>query len=333
MENAEITYSYDIYYLNVAPHENGLTNVVKEVNWRYQIKQDSYYADEYILTSLQSSDPNKFIAYDDLTDETVFSWIESSEDLIKLREKLKVKLEENKNPKIVEKEIPWTKQEMYTGEEEYLLVFDNDIEKIWGPMHWNSRRANNGLKHFDVQDYEFPVDITMYQKELLPIDEPKIINDRVKLYRVEYTERPDFDELTQYNEGLSWVLSSGKAVGTYFVYDRPINDIRQTLIEQVIFKGIEKSKQNPIEFVVNGDTHLFDSTIESRIQLFLVPETATDSVFVTSNREYLTLTKEQLDQLSVLIHQHHQDILDWENQKIQQIRTAETAEELKALEI
>jgi hypothetical protein len=333
MENAEITYSYDIYYLNVAPHENGLTNVVKEVNWRYQIKQDSYYADEYILTSLQSSDPNKFIAYDDLTDETVFSWIESSEDLIKLREKLKVKLEENKNPKIVEKEIPWTKQEMYTGEEEYLIVFDDDVEKIWGPTRWDSQRANAGLKHFDVQDYVFPVNITMYQKELLPIGEPKIINDRVKLYRVEYTERPDFDKLTQYNEGLSWVLDSGKAIGTYFVHDRPIDDIRQTLIEQVIFKGIEKAKQNLIEFAVDGITYLFDSSIESRVQLFLVPETATDSVFVTGDREYLTLTKEQLDQLSGLIHQHHQDILDWENQKVQQIRAAETAEELKALEI
>jgi len=328
-----IEYNWEILSLYTTPSENGMENVVKSVNWRYQIREESHYADEYLTTELDSADPNKFITFDQLTDQKVFSWVESSIDLDALKVELQQKLEEVKNPVVVEKETPWSREETYTGEEEYLLVFDNDIEKIWGPMRWNSRRANDGLKHFDVQDYEFPVDITMYQKELLPIDEPKVINDRVKLYRVEYTERPDFDELTQYNEGLSWVLDTGKAVGTYFVHDRPLDDIREILIERVIVQGREKAKENLVEFDVNGETHLFDSSIESRIQLFLVPETATDSVFVTSDRQYLTLTKEQLDQLSVLVHQHHQDILDWENQKVQQIRSAETAEELKALEI
>lgn len=328
-----IEYNWEILSLYTSPSESGMENVVKSVNWRYQIREDSHYADEYLTTELSSPDPDKFVMFDQLTGETVFSWVESSIDLDALKANLQHKLEEVKNPVVVEKQIPWPTEETYTGEEEYLLVFDDDVEKIWGPMQWNSQRANNGLKHFGVQDYEFPVDITMYQKELLPIDEPKIINDRVKIYRVEYAELPDFDELTQYNKGLSWVLDTGKAVGTYFVHDRPLDDIRGILIERVIVRGQQKAKETPVEFVVDDQTYLFDSSIESRVQLFLVPETATDSVFVTGDREYLTLTKQQLDQLSVLIHQHHQDILDWENQKIQQIRSAATAEELKALEI
>lgn len=333
MENANITYSYDIYYLNVAPSENGLKNVVKSVNWRYQIREDSHYADEYLLTELGSADPTKFVHYNNLDEQTVFSWLESAVDIPQLQQTLRDRLEENKNPELVEKPIPWQREETYTGQEEYLLVFDDDVDKVWGPMRWNSERANRGLKHYGVEDYEFPVDITMYQKELLPIDEPKVVTNRVKLYRVEYTEQPEFDQLTQYNDGITWVLDTGKAVGTYFVHDRPIGDIQDQLIEQVVAKAQQLATENPVEFSVDGTVYQISSAAETRAQLAMVPESADGAVFVTVNHEYVSLSKSQLDQARLLAHQHHQSVLEWQSQKVAEIRSAHTIEQLQAVEI
>jgi hypothetical protein len=262
-------YHRDILSLYVKPEKNTLRNVVTRVTWRWTVRDESDFADLYKDTYFASVNPNNFTDYQDLTDEIVFSWIDSVENIDELKDELDQKLIAAKTPELVEKKIPWAVQSKYIGEEEYLLVFDDtptDATKIWGPMRWNSERANNGLRERGVHDYEFPTDIVMYQKELLPFDVPMIVNDRVKLYKVEYTENPMLDDRFQYHEGLTWVVDSGKAIGTYFVIDRTVGEVKSIFQTQLSNASFEK-QIGGVDIELGGKTVKMNTDIVGRINL------------------------------------------------------------------
>ena len=115
-------YSHEIFRLITIPSANGLKNVVKGVNWRYQVTENAHYADHYLVTQLTEPDSEKFIGYDSLTDEQVYGWLEQNENIERLKSIVDQKLESKKNPSSVEKIIPWDKSVLYTGDEEYLMV-------------------------------------------------------------------------------------------------------------------------------------------------------------------------------------------------------------------
>lgn len=333
-----IKYHRDILSLYVKPSEGSLKNIVNRVTWRWTATDESDYADMYIDTLFNDVNPKSFIDYQTLTEDIVFSWIDSVENITDLKSKLDQKLLEMKNPVMVEKLIPWQKTYKYTGEEEYLLVFDdqpNDPLKIWGPMRWNSERANDGLRKRNVHDYEFPTDVIMYQKELLPFDAPMIVNGRVKLYRVEYTKQPDLDERYQYHDGLTWVTSSGKAVGTYFVHDNTVEKVKEIL--QINLSNVSFEKQTSgveIQFK-NSPLHM-NTDIVSRISLmqnWLVMKDSDTIKHKINANTWVELTKSDTKNLIDLMHDHINSILNWEKSKFDEINACKTVNELKLIEV
>lgn len=333
-----IEYKWEIFSLYTTPHENGMDNIVKKVNWRYQINEDSHYADIYLHTELSLPSPESFIVFDDLTDETVFSWIEQNENMEQLRENLQQKLNLAKNPTIVEKNIPWSYENRYTGEEEYLLVFDdepNDPLKIWGPMRWDSKRANNGLKERGVTDYEFPFDITMYQKGILPIDAPTVVNERVKIYKVEYTNSPELDGIFEYHEGLTWVTDSGKAVGTYFVLNRSVEDVKVILNENLSQNSFNKQVSGTTIELQNKTVNL-DTSLVSRLNLLQRYQLMKDEEPIScklNSTDWFTLTKTEIEFVLSKIENHVSEVLDWEKSIFDEIENATTIEQLKQIEV
>jgi len=328
-------YKWEILSLYVVPHENGLDNIVESVNWRFQVQEDSSFGDVYDTTVLSRPSLTNYIAYDEIDHDTIVSWVKNQIDYDALVKLVDEKLYQNKTPAIVEKEPPFKKVEKYSGEEEYLIVFDDDSEKVWGPMRWSTRRANKGLDHYGINDFEFPFDITMYQKELLPVDGPKQVTDRVTLYKVEYTEQPpEFDNIYQYNEGIKWDLDTGNAVGTYFVHDRSIENVKNILIKKVDREFERKQNNAVVSINHNQNTYVanaspaFVSYLISLKNNFLMDNTTIVKLY---NNEYIEVTEEELNNIITTIESEYQTLLKEEMDLVSNIRSANSIGDLKDL--
>jgi hypothetical protein len=333
-------YKWEINKLNVIPSLDGLHNIVKSVNWRFMLRDGMFYGDVYDVTELEYPKSESFINYDDLTEDTIVGWVKNNIDYNELVLKASQILEENKNPSVLEKDPPFIKEEKYTGEEEYLIVIDDDPEKHWGPMRWHSGRANNGLKHYGILDYTFPFDITMYQKELLPTsNEPFVVSDRVKIYLVEYTEKPEgYDDLMEYAGDLTWVLDTGKAVGTYFIHQRTVDEVKDLLIQKTIEKFFEQYKENSVEVTVHNAVYNMNSSLETQLFLYTaktVMGNSSESMIVKlpNDNMYIEMTVDDIDQVLAEVRAKYLSIITEEKQIIDSIKSSNTIEELKEVEV
>lgn len=106
-----ITYTWQIPQLDCMPSKDGLTNVVKTVHWRLVGTDGTYNSLSYGSQAFPRPDSADFIPYEDLTEEIVASWVESSLKDQGLWESVSGgiarRIEEQKNPPIVTPQVPW----------------------------------------------------------------------------------------------------------------------------------------------------------------------------------------------------------------------------------
>lgn len=105
------TKTWVIAQLDTAPSEEGLTDVVKAIHWRYQatetVDEKTYNADIYGSMSCATPSETDFTAYPDLTEAKVIEWLEAELDVEALGANLDAQIETQKNPPIVNKPLPW----------------------------------------------------------------------------------------------------------------------------------------------------------------------------------------------------------------------------------
>ena len=107
-----ITYTWGISRLDCAPSENGLTNVVKVINWGLTgIDENGTSASMSNSYPLPSPSPEAFTDYSTLTQETVISWLESNLDVGYLQTYLANEIASKYNPPITPLPLPWIKVE------------------------------------------------------------------------------------------------------------------------------------------------------------------------------------------------------------------------------
>lgn len=103
-----ITYSWNINKIYTKPVLNGLTNVIHTVDWSYTgIDEDNNTAHIQIPTLLPEPLEDNFILYGDITQDMVISWLESILNVEDLQQDIISKLENIKNPPLVELPFPW----------------------------------------------------------------------------------------------------------------------------------------------------------------------------------------------------------------------------------
>ena len=102
-----INYNWVISAMDTAPSEDGLTDVVKAVHWRYQAQDAEYFADVYGSMPCATPSETDFTAYPDLTEDQVISWLEAGNDVEALKANLDAQIENQKNPPIVNLPLPW----------------------------------------------------------------------------------------------------------------------------------------------------------------------------------------------------------------------------------
>ena len=104
-----ITYTWKIQELTVATNDAGLQDVVKSVRYSVTASEDEFSTDIELSVALNPiADPNQFVAYSDLTEQTVLGWIQPMTDMIQLEARAVQSLQELRNPPIVTKPLPWT---------------------------------------------------------------------------------------------------------------------------------------------------------------------------------------------------------------------------------
>jgi len=101
-------YKWVISAMDTAPSEDGLTDVVKTVHWRYQAQDAEYFADVYGAIACATPSETDFTAYPNLTEDQVISWLEAGNDVDALKANLDAQIEQQKNPPIVNLPLPWS---------------------------------------------------------------------------------------------------------------------------------------------------------------------------------------------------------------------------------
>ena len=95
------TYNWRINALDAKIHENDLDNVIYTVHWSFIGQDDSeepVSASSIGTLSVQYTEENPFISYDDLTKEDVVGWLEDGLDVDSMKENLDKQIELKKNP-------------------------------------------------------------------------------------------------------------------------------------------------------------------------------------------------------------------------------------------
>jgi hypothetical protein len=105
------TYKWVVSQMDTAPSEDGLTDVVKTVHWRYQAEQvdidKTYNSEVYGAMGCATPSDTDFTAYEDLTYEQVCEWLIAGNDVEALDSNLATQIENLKNPPIVNLPLPW----------------------------------------------------------------------------------------------------------------------------------------------------------------------------------------------------------------------------------
>lgn len=102
------TYTWNVNTMDVAPSNDGLSNVVKVIHWRLMANNGTYNADTYSTVSLDPPNSEHFVDFSNLTEAEVIAWVESKVDVDALKQDLDAKLERLANPPIVVMQGPWT---------------------------------------------------------------------------------------------------------------------------------------------------------------------------------------------------------------------------------
>ena len=102
------TYYWVIESMQTAPSEDGLTDVVKVVNWRRFAKQDEILVNVYGSMACQTPSSTDFTAYPDLTYEQVCGWLDAGLDVPALDANLDGQIENIINPPIIVLPLPFS---------------------------------------------------------------------------------------------------------------------------------------------------------------------------------------------------------------------------------
>lgn len=100
-------YTWTISSMETAPSEDGLTDVVKTIHWRYKGVDGNYQAEVYSSFACPSPSSTDFTAYEDLTEADVIGWLEAGIDVDAMNTNIDSQIENLKNPPIVSLPLPW----------------------------------------------------------------------------------------------------------------------------------------------------------------------------------------------------------------------------------
>ncbi len=349
-----LEYTWKILSLYASQEENGLKDIVKRVSWSYTatdgpnsavIYRDTFFEnpllvypdiskgelDNSLLTNFPSENFPEYIDYEKLRENKIIEWIEACTDIEALKQELNLKLEDGKKlDKVYQKKLPWDFQDKYSFHDKYIMVKDGEV--ILGPIFWNRDHFQNAANRYNIS-LNLPEDIVARQRGILPIDTPLVLNDSVKIYKVNLlNEQPEENYFTE-NGNIIWDFSSGVAVGTYIAVDKELDEVKKNLLQVIERKRDQKEIEGLTVTVQNNEYKLFSGPF-SRLNLLekynLMTEEETCAWKFMENK-WATLNKSELLTLYHLVMNFFSDLNTWERDRTLEIYNAETVDQLRTV--
>lgn len=102
-----ITYTWTISALDCKVSEEGMSDVVQTVHWRYRgTDENGVTYETYSATPVPTPNPEAFIPYPDLDLDTVTGWLESILDMEEIQAKIATQIDLIINPVMVTLPLP-----------------------------------------------------------------------------------------------------------------------------------------------------------------------------------------------------------------------------------
>jgi hypothetical protein len=95
------TYTWSFPQFDVAKAEDGLTDVVKTIHWRYDAQDGGFSAGAYGSVGLGEPDPDAFVPYTQITAEWAIACVTAQINLEDANAALEKQIENQKNPPVV----------------------------------------------------------------------------------------------------------------------------------------------------------------------------------------------------------------------------------------
>ena len=100
------TYKFHIYTTDCFVDYDGLSNVIQNVHWGYEVSDGTNSTTMIGVTTMDIPSSENFIAFDQLDKATVIQWLESKLDIAGMQASLDKQLDEMVNPTIIQKQLP-----------------------------------------------------------------------------------------------------------------------------------------------------------------------------------------------------------------------------------
>ena len=101
------TYTWSFPQFDIAKAEDGLTDVVKTIHWRYDAMDEEYSAGVYGSAGVGAPNKTDFIPFDDLTKVWTIAAVSASVDVSAMTTSLETQIATAKNPPIVPMKSPF----------------------------------------------------------------------------------------------------------------------------------------------------------------------------------------------------------------------------------
>ena len=94
-------YTWRINAVDCYTSKDGLEKVAYNVHWSYFATNGEHTASMIGVQSIGEPNPDNFVAFEDLTEETVIAWIEAAMDVEQMQANLDKQIEDLVAPKVV----------------------------------------------------------------------------------------------------------------------------------------------------------------------------------------------------------------------------------------
>lgn len=102
-----IAYSWTFPQFDVAPSEDGLSEVVKTIHWRLDAIDGGFSAGGYGTVALGEPDPDNFTPYADITEQWAIDRTSALIDLPAVQAALAGEIAKKKNPPVISQVPPF----------------------------------------------------------------------------------------------------------------------------------------------------------------------------------------------------------------------------------